>query len=351
MAVTRPHHPLQLFILLSTLLLLVYPAHAVRMQNLYEAAVPVADQSPDTRKAALREILRSVVVKVTGQGVIPNSFFQPPPRMDNLVEQFGYESRSVENNNQRQLYLWSRLNPVRVKQLIRQAGLPIWPEERPATLVWLAVDDTADRQILAEGDEHIVLDSLQLAAEHRGLPIVLPLMDLEESSMVEYESIAAMQMDPLRIPSGKYASHHVLVGHIQRVDKGLWRARWKLMGEDEQVITTPVGPLADIVASGINPLASRIAGQFSSVTYIDSEQYIDLAIDDINGAADYARSLNYLESLSLVSQVDVVGVQDRKVNFRLHTKADLASVLQVIDLGRVLYARDTIDQLVFGLNP
>ena len=60
--------------MLLTLLLLGIssPAHAVRTQNLYEAAVPVADQSPATRKAALKEVLRSIVVKVTGQDVIPD---------------------------------------------------------------------------------------------------------------------------------------------------------------------------------------------------------------------------------------------------------------------------------------
>ncbi|MCW8964470.1 MAG: DUF2066 domain-containing protein [Gammaproteobacteria bacterium] len=326
-------------------------AHAVRVTDLYEALVPVENQAPATRADALKGVLRKVVIKVTGQSVLPASLLQSASQVEHMVEQFGYESRQEPASSQRQLYLWAKLNPVGVKQLIRRAGLPIWPEERPATLVWLAIDGAAGRQMMAEGSEHEAVSLLHDIAGQRGLPLVLPLMDLQESSAIDFDAIATMQLDSLQSASARYGSHHVLVGYIQHVDGGLWRGRWKLMDDAEQVTMTPEGTLSDVLASGINPLASRIAQQFSSLSYVDSEQYIDLAVDDINGAADYARSLKYLQSLSLVSQVDVVGVDKEMVNFRLHTKADLAAVVQVIGLGRVLYARDAIDRLVYGLNP
>jgi hypothetical protein len=333
------------------LMIISSQGYAIHVDNLYEAAVPVADQNPSTRAAALKDVLREVIVKVTGQSVVPASLFQQSLRIEHMVEQFGYESRQKSPTAPRRLHLWAKLNPTGVKQLIRQAGLPIWPEERPETLIWMAIEDNAGRLIMAEDSSHKAVDQLHQAANQRGLPIILPLMDLQESSMVNFDAIAAMQLDQLQLPSAKYASQHVLVGHIQQVEGDHWRGRWRLLGDGEQVITTSPGPLSDVIQAGVNPLASRIAQQFSSYSYVDSEQYIDLAVDDINGAADYAHSLKYLQSLSLVSQVDVVGVEKRMVNFRLHTRADLAAVLKVIDLGRVLYARDTVDRLVFGLNP
>jgi len=325
--------------------------NAVHVDNLYEAAVPVKDQNPSSRAAALEDILRKVIIKVTGQNVAPAGLFQRPLQIEHMVQQFGYESRQQSVTARPELHLWAKLDPTGVKQLIRQAALPIWPEERPATLVWLAIDDKAGRLIVAEDSDHEAVSQLHQAANQRGLPIILPLMDLQESSVVDFDSIVTMQPDQLRLPSEKYGSQQVLVGHIQNVEGSHWRGRWKLLGEGEEVTTTPAGPLSDVLQAGINPLASRIAQQFSSYSYVDSEQYIDLAVDDINGAADYAHSLKYLQSLSLVSQVDVVGVEKQMVNFRLHTRADLAAVLKVIDLGRVLYPRDTIDRLVFGLNP
>ena len=269
-----------------------------------------------------------------------------------MVEQFGYETRETGSTDRRQLYLWAKLSPVGVKGLVRQAQLPIWPEERPETLVWIAIEDAVGKQVLAEGGAHRAVKLLQQVAGERGLPFVLPLMDLQETSTVEFDTIAAMQTDALQQASTRYGSQYVLVGSVQQVEGGMWRGRWRLLDEAQQLTVTPAGPLADVIDAGINPLASRIAREFASFSYIDGEQYIELAVDDINGAEDYARSLKYLESLSLVTSVDVTGVDGPMVNFRLHTSADLASVMQVIDLGKVLYAREnSIDQLVFGLYP
>lgn len=327
-------------------LFLVQPAWAV---ELYKATVPVASQSPQDRSKGLQKILLDVIVKVSGQSVLPASLQKDAGRVKNLVEQFGYDSRQVDGK--RQLYLWAKLNPGGVKQLIRRAGLPVWPEERPVTLVWLAVEDGTERQILSEDSAHEVLESVYQAVDKRGLPIVLPLMDLAERSEIDYGRVAALNPEYLARASEKYASQYVLIGHVQRVGKDRWRARWHFTGGEGRVLQTPVGPLSDIMAAGIDPLASQIARQFSSFSYRDDTQYIDVIVDDIGGAADYARSLNYLESLSPVTQVDVMAINGGQASYRLHTRADIASVLQVIALGRVLYARDSIDQFVFGLNP
>ena len=41
----------------------------------------------------LQEILQQVVVKVSGQNVLPAGLMQDGIRLQNMVEQFGYESR------------------------------------------------------------------------------------------------------------------------------------------------------------------------------------------------------------------------------------------------------------------
>ena len=50
---------------------------------------------------------------------------------------------------------------VGVKGLVRQAQLPIWPEERPETLVWIAIEDVVGKQVLAEGGAHRAAERLE----------------------------------------------------------------------------------------------------------------------------------------------------------------------------------------------
>ena len=351
---TSQHPRRSLFPLLCLVFVLLFglqPAHAVKVDKLYEAFAPVSSRAAQQRPAALREVLRRVVVKVSGQNVLPGGFASGV-RMDTLTEQFGYESRQVPGHEG--LHLWARLNAARVNRLIRDAGLPIWPVERPATLLWVAIQDKTE-EVLGEDSTHEVMAGIDALAAQRGIPLIYPIMDLAESSQVDYGKVARLDAALLSSASEKYASQYQLIGHIQRLSKKKWRARWRILdgnsADSQPVITTPAGPLSDVLAAAINPLASIIAQQFSSFSRLDGAQYIDITLDDVNGAADYVRSLKYLESLSPVSKVDVLSVDGKQVNFRLHTHVDMASLLQVISLGRVLYARDAIDRLVFGLNP
>ena len=336
------------FVLATVLLLPVLNAQAACVTGLYEAMVPVTDQNPSLRNMALREVLRAVVTGVSGRSDLPVYFYDNSLAVGHLVEQFGYES--VEENGERRLFLWARLNPEGVQRIIRDQGLPVWPEERPATLIWLAVEDETGHRVIAEGSDHKVVTALGKIAEQRGLPIIMPLMDLSESVYIDFTLIANMEMGVLAGASERYASQYVLVGHLSSQD-GLWQGRWQMAGEEQPTVVMPTDSLENALLVGVELLASGIAWQFSGFAPGDNPQYMEITIDDIQGAADYGRSLNYLRSLSLINQVDVVRIDQHGIHFRLHTRADIASVLRVIGIGRVLYARDTVDELIFGLNP
>lgn len=326
-----------------------FSSHAVRVDNLYEAMVPVVSQDSALRAAALRGVLRAVAVKVSGQSTLPAYFSSASVPVQHLVEQFGYES--VEKpNGRRALQFWARLSATGVQQVLRDQGLPVWPEERPATLIWLALHDSQGQRIMAADDDHAVISAIQALADSRGLPVVLPLMDLSERAGVDFSRVAAMSPDQLRAVSEKYASQYMLVGHIQQTSGKLWRARW-LLADSNTPVVTPTGTLEDVVAAAINPLTSQIARQFASFSRSDNPQYIDLTVDDVQGAEDYARVLNYLKSLSLINEVDVVRLDQDGVHVRIHSRADVAAVLQVIQIGRMLYPRDVADGFVYGLNP
>ena len=320
---------------------------AARVAGLYEAAVPIAAQDAGLRAAAVRQALRAVVTKVSGQSALPAYFNNEQLNAEYLVEQFGYETQDEADG--RRLYLRVRLNQQRVDQLIRDHGMRVWPEERPLTLLWLAVADADGRRVLGEDSPHAALALARAEAARRGLPLVLPLMDLTESALVPFAVIAEGRAEAIARASEKYAGQHIFIGVIRQQGEQ-WQGRWHVLGQPEPPLIAPPGSLEHVVASGIYPLVTRVGRQFSGI-YSDSPQYHEMVIDDINAAADYARSLQYLRSLSPGEHVDVVGIDQDGIHFRLHTRADIASVLHVIGIDRVLFARDSVDRLVFGLNP
>ena len=146
-----------------------YPVvQAAQVDGLYEAQVPVASQDAAERSKGLREAFRKVIMKASGQSSFYSDQADVLSRARDHVEQFGYRSR--EQDGKRQLLLWARFNPEGVRRAVRDAGLPVWPEERPSTLVWLAIEEGDDRMILAGDSEHVAQKTLNEIARERGLP-------------------------------------------------------------------------------------------------------------------------------------------------------------------------------------
>ena len=67
-----------------------------------------------------------------------------------------------------------------IKQLLRSNSLPIWPENRPAVLVWLVIDDGTERSIVAGEHRADAAQQLKDAAAARGVTLALPMGDLED---------------------------------------------------------------------------------------------------------------------------------------------------------------------------
>ncbi|MFB6261467.1 MAG: DUF2066 domain-containing protein, partial [Thiohalorhabdaceae bacterium] len=64
-----------------------------------------------------------------------------------------------------------------VREGLWQAGWPVWGALRPGLLVWVAQRDGGGLELVGPDSSPEVFDALRQAAQQRGLPLVLPLMD------------------------------------------------------------------------------------------------------------------------------------------------------------------------------
>src|SRR6185503_18770188 len=95
---------------------------------------------------------------------------------------------------------------TQVDQALAALQKPVWGPERPLTLLWIAVDDgNGGRALLGANDTAALgLDpnppgmterlaalrkDLQSVADERGLPITLPLLDLEDLGAVTFADV------------------------------------------------------------------------------------------------------------------------------------------------------------------
>lgn len=310
-------------------------ARAAVVADLYAAQVPVADATPEAREQAYSAALAKVLTRVTGlrnAGSLPQSVALME-QAGAFVQQYTYRADNT---------LWVAFDGQALENTLAGAKLPLWNRDRPAILVWLAVDRGGGRRSLIGADDsgEIKQQVLDLARE-RGLPLIWPLLDSQDLAAASASDIWGGFGDKVAAASQRYQPDAVLVGRLRGASGQRLFGTWDLQtGSDTQRWR---GGLNDGVHSVADFLVSRLAASASNASVVS------IVVSDITDVAAYGATLNYLERLSLVDSLRVVEVRDDTVVFELALLADAGRLRRAIDVGRVLvpYEDDDGVSLVF----
>jgi uncharacterized protein len=301
---------------------------------LYEVQVPVADQSPRARLDSARVALAQVLTRLTGLAALPGNAVvdQALAAPDVYYNQFGFRRGAAG-----ELLLHLEFMPEAVLNLIRQANLPVWRANRPTVVAWAVVDDgNGGRQILSSAAAHPVTDALKQRASERGLPLILPLMDLEDQMRVEPAIVWGLLSEPLLEASQRYAADILLIGRIQLEPGGGWTGRWDFWLEENvrELEQQAIDPAA-LGAAAADLVSDELAARFAVID-TGSSRRLELAVSAVEGAADYADLLRYLGGLEIVDEVDVRFLSGGRLGVSLVTVADTDQLQDMFRVDRRL---------------
>lgn len=334
-----------LFVPLVTLVAAAPAFAAEEVRNLYEAEVGVADKGAGMRRKAFGRALLQVVVKASGSrdAAASPSIAEATESPDRFVQQFRYQNarppkaQGASSQDRKALNLWVQFDARAVDDLIRGSGLPVWGRVRPSVLVLVAVQSAGARELLSSDDQGGWAAFIQRVADSRGVPMVLPLMDLEDRSQLRASDIWAGFEDNARRASQRYQSEAVLLGRVYELTPNYWEARWRLLFEDTRNEWVDQGEGLDaVMLAGVHESADRLASRYGGFTGTTAVSGVHIDVTGIRSLRDYARTLKYLDSLDEVSRVDVMAVESGSVSFRVDARGGRETVRQVIALGRTL---------------
>ena len=336
---------------------------AVEVAALYEAEVPVRSQERGERQAALGEALRQVLVKVSGRrhpetnDVVARGL----SRASRLL--LAYDYRRVETETDplapltdrpaSDLLLSARFDPGAVESLLIRAGLPVWGRARPVVLLWLAVEEGALRYLVDRDSSHPARLAAGRAAQRRGLPLRLPVLEAGDVQAVRFMDVWADFADILLPASRPYAADRVLVGRLYLDAGGEWVARWTLYGDRQprawqHRAATPVAA----VAAGIDAAADALAGQYAVQYHASADaQLIQMDVSGVDSLRNYARVMRYLEALEPVDRVMPVRLEGERLGLNLYLRGGGQALRQAIALGRVLEPDEPMPVTVTGDGP
>ena len=342
-------------ILLSiTTILPISSINADIVRHLYEAEVPVEGQGREERAYVVREALKEVLVRISGRNeagaLVEDEILVPQP--SRFVQQFRYRkfkvdevipANPVDGAKPYTQKLWFRFTEKAVAKLLREQGLPVWGKTRPATLVWLVVDDQKQRVLIGNSTPHISRTHIEQEAKKKGLPFRLPLLDLADQSKLQVTDVWGNFEDTILAASTRYQTEAVLVGRIYLSFAKTWNTRWSLYsaGQRYDWEVSNSESLRAAVKEGLSKTGEVLSVRFAQVDATQDSGRILLQIKNISDLKTYNRVIKYLKGLSIVRNVEAYQVNTDDVIFSINSRSGRLGVAQSIALGHVLVADDS----------
>lgn len=303
---------------------------------LYQVEQYVADQGAPARLAAAQRSLLRVLSRTSGLASVPRvpviaQALKNPERYYSKYVYFDPADMDAKRRNQidNATQVGTKTLAVRfdfqagvIKQLARNAQLPTWWSRRAPTLAWVVLDEPSGRAVVDHGSL-AVSGALDFAAYQRGLPVLLPLMDLQDSAQVNTGVIWGKFTDVLDQASQRYGADQYLVGRfsVQEIlGERLYTGEWLLrssVGESSQYIS---GANVDNVAQlGVQIAAQSLLDQH--VVFANTSTTHRLVVQGVTHLQAYADLLNYLDSLEFVDAVRLASMQQQQLTLHIDSMA------------------------------
>jgi len=288
--------------------------------NLYSEVVAVEGRDYEARLAAYPLALARVLVRVTGRRDIATE-----PSLESVLSDANALVLRYQFLDDGSLEV--SFDGPAIERLMGRMGFPVWGRERPRTLIWLAMDNSAGARTLVGGEQATeAVRFLQGLALERGIPIMFPLLDTDDMAAVRFADVWGGFDDKVMAASRRYGADSVLIGRASRVQDGSWVARWTLHFGGQ------VYGFQGTIDDGLQLTADWYASQFA-VAPQSGDSRVQMQVSHIESVADYASVREYLEGLSIVSSVYVSQASGDSVQFGLELKGGAALLRRALGLN------------------
>lgn len=329
-------------LLLSFLLLLVLlPAAAVPVSDLYEVDVPVASQDREQRLEVLKQAFEEILVRVTGDGSVAGNPEVEPllRRAAGFVQRFRYLPAPEGEEG---WVLHAVFDARRIERALAERGLPVWGQDRPAVLAWVAIIDGGRRFLIGEQSHDAERAILADEARRRGLPLMFPLLDLQDQRQVRIADVTGGFDSTVDAASARYASDAVLIGTVRRSGSH-WLGRWRLREGDETVRFESSGKqLDEALRLGVDGAASWLARWHARTALAGTGEGVPLLVEGVNGLTDYVRLRRYLAGLDGVEAVIPRRIAPPRAELEVRLRGEARDLQRMISLGDVLARVDEV---------
>jgi hypothetical protein len=213
--------------------------------------------------------------------------------------------------------------------------------ERPGSLLVVSYDVNETISLVSSDTTPEVIELLDEAAVKLGVPVLFPLMDLEDIALVNIGDIVSRQYENIDILADRYGPDALVIGQIVgRSGQGWhgdWEVRfaeqvfkWKFKGSSKQ----------QVIDQAIKHLARVLALEYALEDHRRVDRALLMSVSAMPKFNQLISVQRYLESLSVVDSVRVALISGDVVTFKLKLRNDAEDLQRLIELGETLEQLD-----------
>ncbi|MGH8578839.1 MAG: DUF2066 domain-containing protein [Gammaproteobacteria bacterium] len=324
---------------------------ATEVGGLYDAEVHVSGTDDKARQSGIQSAMRAVLVKLTGdrKAASRSGAEELLTRANAFVQQYRYRTAAGENGTLEN-WLWVQFDPGALNQQMPPRGLPLWGPERLTTLAWIALEEGGQRRLIGAADDSPVAVALAKTASFRGLPLLFPLLDLEDQTHVDVYAVWGGRQEAVMQGSERYSADGVLVAMVFQTDGGVWEGRWTLYRAAGEESWSSTGERAEDAAGNGANLLGDILAQGADTGLEPQAAGLELTIEGVTDINQYTQVQRYLRSIATITDVHVLEVAPQRVRFFVLAPGRTQAVKRAIAVDEVLQPL-SLEGTEFRLNP
>ncbi len=316
-----------------------YSANAVEVRDLYLVKLPVAEQGRTVLWNASVKGFKEVLVRKSGSSAILTSdeVQRAYRKVTSYLQRFEYASQ--EDNQEYPYEIALYFEPRLIDSLIQDAQMPLWGSNRPLTILWLAIEEDRERKVVLESaEEDSVYAMIKENATRRGLPVILPLMDLEDEQMVSISDIWGRFPSAITRASQRYPADVISYGRINQIGDN-WQGKFGYINQEQEISFEAVGESKQqLIANMMDNLADRLCEKYCVVQEVGQKNEVLIRVSDISSFKAFKAAESYLSDLSSVNKVAVISVDKYDVLFKLTLLGQVNSTIEGIGLSKKMIA-------------
>jgi len=313
---------------------------AVEVANLFAATVNVSTQRESERRSAMAEGFSQVLLRISGSKIILDepTIVEARNNAQRYVIGFSYAKPQgdINSGGGHAAYNYSlklKFDARAIIHLLREAQLPIWGKNRPPLMVWWVFDDGV-RQIVNMESALGLQAAFSQQASLRGVPLIFPLLDLQDNASLETRDIWGFFFDKVKQASVRYGSQNILVGRTF-IQGDQSESRWVLLSENEiSWAEKKTGRVINVLPEAINFAADNLAERYAVSSISGNGALLPIAIYGVNNLKQFAELERFFQTMDIVESVSLASIQQDQVIFNLSLRTGLARLQKAISKSR-----------------